>query len=1461
MEKLILVTILLFANPIFTSVVKNDADYCFQGGRLSLKKANVRLGHRQCIRDDVSMIKQTYIKTGNDSKGPLYEMHIYRKDVVRGWYECNPKAFEDGPLQLLEVDDDLNMHFSHYACTKICNIKIDKEYARVELTSNGLNYYEVLGTLNQRNWLLSKVHIDLSHTCENLMITCGSSNLKFHACFKQHMECNRFFKNTWIPALIIDGFCTNLELFLFFLFLFICFSLLWLLTKTILCYFLVPIYLPLVYIYSKFYHRFFKQCSLCGLAVHPLQSCGVECICGMVFESTERLKRHRDSALGCKGYKTGIAARKACRSKISNLGLSLFLAVFLFLFITPTIAVQIKISDGRILEASEISNSIQELYTTVEKIQTFDLYLSIVFIFLTLLSCLLLFTKYILERSTLMSSAKCKHCRMFHRFKALCDKSCICGFIDKGESETFLKNLRPITHTASNKCFTKLFRRRSISLDLITFILILAAATTALTGAIAESCTMSSKEEKYVCECLHDPSKDIISLAKKCLSISTDINCGDAPKMIDALKKGSITEDAKIHIDELVKLRRSDLYQMQSHANTTGWFYTLEIISSITGCPTEQQKNADLAEIEINLRVKTPFPCTAEQATAYKKQCECMKGQACDSTNIQPAYQGKQEKFETDLRFLLSKLHRVVPGGFEEVLLHAIEIKDEDVTKHILSKLESGPINSAPTASGYLKVLLKSYSKDSITITSTNRALDRIVKPGNVSVQTYLHSTEIQKLVGTQAIKICPITSDWYAVGCLGLTNRDSINLLACKSKAYKIKTGSLFEVSGNLCFMDQTCDIDMPALLEQDMERIKKMVCSKFAKEKAKTTFINPKDLSKYCKYNGQGTCNVTNGDENISRSVVQCGNEIIHADINHLYQKPEEDHGVFCFDKACKGTRAFIAPFRLSKCDLTPEGQLAMRDIYVTGHRTLEDYIGGIKTSLIQGLKLDKYLPTANLPKHVPIYKHLTIQGSETSEGIASSFIKFSLAAMTGTSAGFHITTPDGKQLFDIVVYIFSSEVSSVYDYAYTTGYTKMFRNFHDEQCTDSCPKSIPGMPKEALAFFKERTSKWGCEEWGCLAINTGCVFGWCQDVISNDARVYQKSTESEVNIRLCISLPTETFCQHIRGAEPSIGETVSAQLSTVQVDHFKTPVLIRDGLAYYGQINNLGSFAPICGSVQKVKKRTFGAGSPIVDYTCHAAYRKDIIIRKCYENFYKSCLLLDKYDVVFGRKTNDSIVLKRDNLNLGNLEVKILLGDINFKQFTEDVEIYYKAKCVGCIDCIEGVSCNIELHSDRDMSCPIKSNDCELFYTRLLIESSKNQYDIKLKCLNRINSIDLTICTNNQKVPLELVLHTDKIEVNNNDSPTYIREEDLRCNTWLCKVYNEGLGGISGILKMIAGDYYYWAAGFFVSVIVLFLFIYILLPLITKFIKNIKDIKRLDDARDSIVRRRLLEQKKIG
>ncbi|AIN55748.1 glycoprotein precursor [Tapirape virus] len=1434
--------------------------YCFQGGRQVIRKNNVRMGHKQCIRDDISLVKVTYTKTTNDSHGPLYDLTVLRKDTVKNWFTCNPKATEHGPLQILEIDESMNMHFGHYSCTKQCDIKIEKEYGRVELSSNGLNYYEVLGTINQRSWMMSKIHIDLSNTCENLIITCGTETVQFHACFKQHMECNRFFKDSWVPSLIVNGFCSNIELFLFFLFLMTCFSLLWLIAKTFLCYFLIPIYLPIIMLYAKTYNAICKKCRNCGLACHPLQPCGIECVCGMIFESTERLKRHRESAIACKGYKTGIAARKACRSKISNFGLALFLACFFFFFITPTVAIQVPINDGRVLDAENISGSILALYSTVEKITTTYFYIQLACLFLSFSTIGVILAKYGAERHIKLNYRRCKSCGLYHKPET-CRRQCICGFVKKDpKPEIHLESLMEIKHVPSRKCFLKLFKRLSSQIDMAAIIVLMLMFTTVSIGAAASECPGSETEDQYACKCLVNADKSVLNMSKDCLAFTNSISCSNAPKMLDVIKSLTHTEEAKKEIDKLAKKTKYELIELQKNANTSTWFYTYEILSSVVDCPTTNEKQAYLAEIEINVRVLDPYPCLPSQKSTHELECKCMKGESCNENNIKSSYEGKQEEFMKDLRNFMSLLHRLIPGGYQKIIFLAVSQKNEEILKFILDKIMSGYIQSTTTALGFAKVLKKSFSADLVKTTETPDFFKRMIDPKS-SVNIHVPFDTVKGLVHTESIKICPQSQDWYIIKCLGTTDKDALHIIVCKGKGNVISLADLYEVSGNLCYLDQTCDMEMPPLKIESLGRANRFVCSKVTKEQAKGTYVNLRQMLLICSYEAQGSCKVKFAGGVTTRNAVKCSNSYIHADIKQMYQKADMEHGNYCFDTKCETRRPFIHPSRVTNCDFTKFVPHMQRDVLIQKHQTIEEYLDSIKNNLMQGLKVDKYIPTANLPKHVPIYKHLTLQGSETSDGITSSYITFSMAAMTGSSAGFHLRTPDGKDLFDIVVYILSSEVMATYDFAYTTGTTKTFTTYHDEICNDHCPKTIKGMPKEALSFYKERTSQWGCEEWGCLAINTGCIYGWCTDVISNDAKVYQKSVEGIVKINLCITMPTQTFCHLIEGVEPSIGETISAQLSTIDVEHFKTPILVRDGLVYHGQINARGSFAPICGSVQKVGSKTYGVGTAQVDYTCHLAQRKDIIVRRCFTNHYKSCLGLERYDVILGKRTNNTVRLKRNNLNLGDLSIKVMLGDISFKQFSESAEVQFKAKCVGCVECIDGISCNIEIHSDRDYTCPIKSDDCDLFYHNIMISEEKSEYNIKMKCDKKLDSVDLSICSTKQRVPLEVVQHKDKIEIDNNDGPTYIREEDLKCGNWLCKVYNEGIGGFTGIFKMFMGVYYYWAIGAFIIIILVILGIYLIMPLVRKFLVNMKEIRALDDRRELIIKRRYEENKKNG
>nr|AAQ23642.1 glycoprotein precursor [Maguari virus] len=844
MELLIIILLLGSAasSPISTR--------CFHGGQLIAESKSATSISEFCLKDDVSMIKSevTYIK--NDT-GIYGHNKVFRSWTIKDWKLCNPIPTAGGSINVIEVNSDLSLATRAYVCSRDCTITIDKEDAQIIFQTDKLNHFEVSGTTLSSGWFKTKASVTLDRTCEHIKVTCGKKSLQFHACFKHHMSCIRFFHHTILPGTMVSSMCQNIELIIIIGLTLVIFILMVILTKTYICYLLMPVFMPVAYIYGWAYNKSCKKCNCCGLAYHPFTNCGSHCVCGLKFEASDRMRLHRESGL-CQGYKSLRIARMLCKSKGSSLVISGLLSMLLLSFITP------------------------------------------------------------------------------------------------------------IEGTLTN---------------------------------------YHSRKSKYI---------------------------------------------STVSLESLDEFRRA----------------------------------------------------------------------------------------------------------MSDKLSHTLMI-------------------------------------------------------------------------------------------------------------------------------------------------------------------------------YN---------------------------------------------------------------------------------------------------------FKPTANLPHIKPTYKFITANGIENSDGIDSAYILSSIPALGGMSVGYNIQTKDNFPLLDIIVFIKSAIIKTTYNHIYDTGPTIGINTQHDEHCTGPCPTLI--LHKENwLTFSQERTSRWGCEEFGCLAINTGCVFGSCQDIIHPEAKVYRKAIEEEVVLTVCITFPGNTYCTEINAIEPKITDEIELQFKTVDTKTLPNLLMVQNHKLYSGQIDDLGSFSQGCGNVQKTNQSVIGAGTAKFDYVCHGASRKDVIVRRCYNNNYESCKLLKEETSLIFADNHETLEVANTKHLIGELQFKIMLGDIRYKSFAESPELEVDAKCVGCPSCFESYSCNFQIVTNIDTVCSV-DGPCTLFHNRLIISATKQSYGFKMSCPRKPEPTEeFQICNRKYNVLFTTIDKNDKIEINTGDQTSYIYEKDNRCKTWLCRVRDEGISVIFEPLKAFFGSYFSIIFYVVVGIIVLFLTIYIFLPMFFK------------------------------
>ncbi|QLA47007.1 polyprotein [wongal virus] len=936
---------ILFVIALLISASEQNTIRCFSGGYKIFGAWSNKSLSDICLKDDVSQFKIMVYHQKNSS-GIFAYNEAWRKWTTQDWYDCNPKKTELGPISVLNIDAEMSLTSTSFACTRDCMISLDKDNAEVVLTSSGLNHFEIAGTTINSGWFKTSATIKLDQTCEHVKVTCGPKSLQLHACFKNHMACIRFLHKTILPATMATSICQNIELILMTTFALIIFCILILLMKTYICYLLMPIFIPVAYIYGFIYDRACKKCQLCGLVYHPFTKCGSHCVCGMRFEGSESMKKHRDQG-NCPGYKFTSTARCLCKSKGSAFSLSIILAFLALGFITP-IQGLVLLEDKQSIPLANLPEEPTNYLTTG------------------------------IAKCKVMARGACK------RFKDITQKTILC------------------------------------------------------------------QDGNYY------PDKD----------------------------------------------------------------------------------------------------------------------------GVMP----------------------LGPFDPEEVCLS---------------------------------------------------------KPCGAVVYPFLKES---------------------------ITN----------------------------------CTWDNPRLVPT---RVK----------------------------------------------------EINHQDFEHYKQS--------------------------------------------------------LMQKLQNDMTINNFHLTKNLPHFIPQYKYLTIQGVETTDGIDNAYIKLEIPALTGTATGISVSTPNGQHLFDLIVYIKISKIQSTYNFQYYTGKTIGINTIHTEKCTGTCPKDIEHKSGWAT-FSKERSSNWGCEEFGCLAIETGCVYGSCQDIIKREYEIYSKSEDDKTITEVCISMTDKTFCGTVDATTPIITPDLELQYKTVETTTLPKNIVMSNHKLFKGQINDRGSFGKYCGNYQVYKNQTLGQADVKFDYICHAASRKDIVIRKCFNNDAQSCAVLtEDKDLIF-EELDNTVTVHNNKKITGTIAVKAILGDFSYKLFAQELTADFEASCIGCYNCIAGITCNIKIKSEIGAICNLDS-PCSTFTNRILIQPGETTHAIKLKCSKPFETNDLTfkLCKSSITAHLTQTKAHDNLQLSTGEQSTYIHEEDLRCQTWICKVQEEGLSFILKPLVDWLGSFTWPIATLLIVIVCLFIAVYIFMPMCMK------------------------------
>ncbi|QLA47097.1 polyprotein [Bangui virus] len=1435
--------------PLVTAL---PLDRCFTGGSLIKESTGERGFPNICIRDDISMIRSVIHAEQRPGQKTIYTNKLYRKYLIENWRDCRPEKMMNGPLMILSMDDDGHLQSEDYICRNPCEIKIDRESGLIMLETDKLNYYQITGTTINNGWFKTSTSISLKHTCENIRLQCGDKAVDMHACFRSHMECYNFLYRGMLSKETAIAICNNIELIIILTLTLIIFGILCLLAKTYICYLLMPIFIPFTYAYSRIYKRCCKLCPNCGLVYHPFTNCGTYCICGSKYESSERMKIHRTSGL-CPGYKYLRTARTLCKAKGCNFILSIILSMIFLSFISPIGAAFVSTNYNlSCLDIKEIPSEYRNTLITVEAYKTYTFIDTI--ILGTLLSIgTLMYLIFILKPQWLLNIYlfKCDDCNMLHsRNRLIIEEfgtskcgSCTCGCPD----EPPLSHFHQVSSLCASPYTIKLLK------FFLHYVLIIAVFQIIFTGTLADLVTDCAPPNETKTDCWGKKLIDKMQTLRGNKSVkefSKALISNPTPSeviLMESIPDGYT--DFLLMADKIPSLLSRAILESMYYTNKKHQYHM--IIDKSSDQYISWKIKAKLRKFHICMK------SSATVCTCFKSDTSCHLSSIPLKTNLMSITITEQEYLEdihsavdllhdilqpTAFQMLISKLNDFVASKIsKDKLVEFLQVLMDSygewkrpfiqnfiaLTKNILDSQKGSKEKMIPLEYMYLtdtapstQELVKKFESEGEDINLDNLELD-------LNRKTCLRA----KYINCVSSRLLITHIKGLVVCDRGVETSRGLATLPRNRTLHRWSDSYVQPDRSTICNVDMTCRHNLISADESELSSLKDrdMKC-KSVNFPNFTSIYNSKISECYMKE--KGFCKIDNN----TLQVVKCTDGTVVEQVQTGYYSDDHRLNHVCFLSGCRPTYR-IHPDTLNDCSINIPRQ-TIDKIKTTSAISIEEFRQNLKQDFLTGLTNFKFKHTENLPHISPSYLPLTIQGTETSKGVEDSFIEFEMPALRGKSTGVQLYTKSGDYIFDIIIYIRSANITSRYASLYRTGPTISYNSVHEEKCTGRCPEYNPGRDLTWMVFAREDTSYWGCESAWCFAIAEGCLYGGCKDIIKPEAEVFKKITEEKLTIELCITSHEDSYCTIIDSGSATISNKLDAQFKTVEAFILPKLVLIREHRIFVGQINDLGEFARYCGNVQNVNGTVSGQGRPEIDYKCHAQSNKDVIIRKCYDNDYNSCLMLKEQDgISLDVDGGQTIDVGMHNKIMGTMKLKIHLGDIQYKLFDKPTTLQTAATCVGCIGCIDSISCEIEILTEIESSCEIESK-CKSFINRLLITPAKKKYYLKLSCTDpEIKDPELIICKAKVETALTIIASKPVLELGSPGHTPYVSERDEKCHTWLCRAWNEGIGSIFDPLRNFFGYYWNMAVTAVVVIVALVLLIYVFLPLFMKLKDTLK------------------------
>nr|AAB93843.1 polyprotein [Melao virus] len=1415
---------------------------CFQDGGIVKQNPSKDAVTEVCLKDDVSMIK-TEAKYMKNDTGTFSNNVAMRKWLVADWHDCRPQKSSGGHINVIEVGDDLSLHTEAYICSADCMISVDKETAQIRLQTDSTTHFEIAGTTVKSGWFKSTTYITLDQTCEHLKVSCGPKSIQFHACFNQHMSCVRFLHRTILPGSIANSICQNIEIIILVTLTLLIFIFLSILSKTYICYILMPMFIPVAYIYGWIYNKSCKKCKLCGLVYHPFTECGTHCVCGARYETSDRMKLHRSSGL-CPGYKSLRAARVMCKSKGPASILSVLTAVLILTFVTPMNALTLGSSE----ENYKLENLPDDMLDMAERIDIY--YLSIILNYsitwglVILLGLTFILFRRFQHRFLNCYAMYCSECDMYHDKNGLVRngdftnkcRQCTCGQYEDAAGL--------IIHQKSYNCLIK-YKAKWIRNILLTYIiLILIKDSVLLTSAEGPDFSVCIEQKAISWNCT-GPFLNLGRCEKtqkkaSYATIATQLRSIDAISVLDIPMIAKIPEDISGALKYIESLKTYHEQLTAEYAMLTRYcdYYT------------QFSDNSGYSQTSWRKFLRSH---DFESCIIYPNQhfCRCVKqDEKCSSakwdfaSEMKGFYLNKQAKFNKDLNLALSTFHKAFRGTPISYVTELIsKNKNSSLLMYVSEIKRKFPGNALLVALLDFIMYLQSLSEISgFELGDEWEDFKYDPEPTEPALMPRSHRSDQYNFKNAASVSKTKTCENIKRVLCLSPRSRATFDdVVACGEFAnpsvYMLPNITIYQSNierSHYCIADSHCLEEFELVKPELLTALKKSTC--WAGEIDDIVLHKQSDGLRSCRIKDTGTCDVLGNEW----TIVLCeNNNFYYSEVHRDYDK-DQDIGHFCLSPRCNIIRYPINPRHIRTC----KWQISHSTIdKITVHELadIEQYKKAITQKLQNSLSIFKYKRTKNLPHIKPIYKYIAIEGTETVEGIENAYIESEIPALAGTAIGFKINSKDGNHLMDVIGYVKSASYSSTYTKLYTTGPTIGINTKHDEKCTGSCPTQVKHKTGW-LTFAKERTSTWGCEEFGCLAISDGCVFGSCQDIIKDELTVYRKTTDEVTELELCLTFADKTYCTNLNAVTPIITDKFEVQFKTVESYSLPRIIAVKNHEIKVGQINDIGVYSKGCGNVQKVNGTSYGNGVPKFDYLCHLASRKEVTIRKCFDNDYQACKFLQTPSSYRLEEHQGTVTIIDYKKILGSIKMKAILGDVKYKNYASNIDINAEGSCAGCINCFENIHCEFTIHSTVETSCQIES-DCTSFHDRVLITPNEHKYALKLICHDKpASSLKFKICNTKVEAAMTLVDARPIIELAPVDQTAYIREKDERCKTWMCRVRDEGIQVIFEPFKNLFGSYIGIFYAIVICIIVLFLIVYIVLPICFK----LKDtLKQHEDA----------------